>query len=150
MAEPVSVRYLPIREAVCNLLAGFPALAEVKEIVRDEELFANLPATRFPALGVFFAQNAGEELAQWASMRRDHRYWLEVRAAVRSLESAQASEDLLFSYIEAVEDALRSEATLGGLVRDMRAGLVQRARRRAGDYWHSEAAFLVVCEKSVN
>ncbi|NIM07232.1 MAG: hypothetical protein GTO55_11305 [Armatimonadetes bacterium] len=150
MADPTSVRYLPIREAVCSLLADYAALVEVKEIARDEEAFVNLPGTCFPALGVFFAQNAGEEVAQWASRRRDHRYWLEVRVAVRSLESARACEDLLFSYVEAVEDALRSDATLGGLVRDMSAGLVQRSRRKAGDYWHSEAAFLVMCEKSVN
>jgi len=150
MAEPVSVRYLPIREAVCDLLAGSAGLAEIKEIVRDEEGFAVLAGTRFPALGVFFADNAGEEVAQWAGLRRDHHYWLEVRVAVRSLESARACEDLLFSYIEAVEDALRSDATLGGLVRNMSAGLVQRSRRKAGEYWHSEAGFLVVCEKSVN
>jgi len=150
MADPTSIRYLPIRNAVCDLLAAFPALGEVKEIARDEEEFAALPATRFPALGVFFAQTAGEEIPQWAALRRDHRYWLEVRVAVRSLESARACEDLLFSYIEAVEDALRSEPTLGGLVRNLAASQVGRNRRKIGEYWHSEAAFLVLCEKSVN
>ncbi len=150
MAEPVSVRYLPIREAVCDLLAGYAALAEVKEIVREEESFGALAATRFPALGVFFAQNAGEEIPQWAASRRDHRYWLEVRVTVRSLESARVCEDLLFSYVEAVEDALRSDPTLGGLVRNMAATQVGRNRRKVGEYWQAEAGFLVVCEKSVN
>lgn len=150
MADPISVRYLPIREAVCALLAGYPALAEVKAIARDEESFAALAATQFPALAVLFAQNAGEEVALWANQRRDHRYWLEVRVAVRSLQSARACEDLLFSYVEAVEDALRSDLTLGGLVRYMSAGLLQRTRRKAGEYWQAEATFVVMCEKCVN
>jgi hypothetical protein len=150
MSDPVSVRYLPIREAVCDLLEGYAALSEVKEIAREEESFGAIAATRYPAIGVFFAQDAGEELAQWAAMRRDHRYKLEVRVAVRSLESARVCEDLLFSYVEAVEDALRSEPTLGGLVRSMAAEMVQRGKRKVGEYWHGEAGFIVICEKSVN
>ena len=150
MADPTSVRYLPIREAVCDTLAAAPALADIQTIARDEESFNNLPATQYPALAVFFAHTAGEEVDRWASRRRDHRYWLEVRVAARSLASSQAVEDLLFSYIEAIEDALRGVADLGGLVRHMRANLVERTRRKIGDYWHGEAAFLVLCEKSVN
>lgn len=147
---PISTRYLPIRDAVCEALEGFGALADVKQIAKDEETFAALPATCYPALGVFYADNAGEETALWAATRRDHRYWLEVRIAVRSLESAQASEDLLFGYIEAVEDALRATPTLGGLVRNCSGGVVSRVRQRVGEYWHAEAAFLVTCESAVN
>jgi len=150
MADPTSTRYLPVREAICDALSGAAALAEIKEIARDAESFNNLPATQYPALAVFFAQTAGEEVDRWASRRRDHRYWLEVRVAVRSLASAQAVEEALFSYIEAVEDALRAAADLGGLVRHMRAHLVERTRHKVGDYWHGEAAFMVLCEKSVN
>jgi hypothetical protein len=147
---PTSVRYLPIRDALCGVLAAATGLADIKAIVKDAESFGALAASQLPALGVFFAQSAGEEVAQWAGARRDHRYWLEVRVAVRSLESAQVCEDLLFSYIEAMEDALRTDATLGGVVRNCAVGLASRTQRRAGEYWQSEAGFVVLCEKSVN
>ena len=98
MAHPQSNRFVPIREAICAVLAGDPELAEVKSILRDREAFAALPATRHPALGVFFADSVGAERPRWASNRRDHAYHIEVHVAVRSLESAQACEDLLLRY----------------------------------------------------
>lgn len=147
MAHPESTRFVPIREALVAVLASAPELAEVKAVVRDREAFARLPSTRHPALGVFFADAVGTERPRWASNRRDHAYRIEVRAAVRSLQSAQASEDLLFAYVEALEDALRSAPTLDGMVRAMGVRLVRRARRRIESYWHSEATLLVVCEQ---
>ena len=147
MAHPESRRFVPIREAVCAVLSAAPALAEVKAIARDREAFAGLPATRFPALGVFFADTVGEERARWASNRRDHAYQIEVHAAVRALESAQACEDLLLAYVEAVEDALRAAPTLGGLVRAMTTTLVRRAQRKVEQHWHGEAVVLVIAEQ---
>ena len=147
MAHPESRRFVPIREAVCAVLAAAPELAEVKAMVRDREAFARLPATRYPALGVFFADIVGEERARWASNRRDHAYQIEVHVAVRALESAQACEDLLFAYVEAVEDALRTAPTLGGLVRSMATALVRRAQRKVEQHYHSEAVLLVVAEQ---
>jgi hypothetical protein len=147
MADPESLRYVPIREAVCAVLEGAPALADVKAVVRDREAFGQLATTQFPALGVFFSEAVGTERARWASNRRDHTYQLEVRVAVRSLEGAQACEDLLFAYVEAVEDALRAAPTLGGLVRAMASGLVRRARRKVEQYWHAEAVLMALCEQ---
>ena len=147
MAHPQSNRFVPIREAISAVLAGDPELAEVKSILRDREAFAALPATRHPALGVFFADSVGAERPRWASNRRDHAYHIEVHVAVRSRESAQACEDLLLAYVEAVEDSLRTAPTLGGLVRSMQAGLVRRARTKIESYWHSQAVLLVTCEQ---
>jgi hypothetical protein len=147
MAQPQSNRFVPIREAVAAVLSDAPELSEVKSIVRDREAFGRLPASGYPALGVFFADSVGAERPRWASNRRDHAYQLEVHVAVRSLESAQASEDLLFAYVEAVEDALRAAPTLGGLVRSMMVSLVRRARTKVESYWHSQAVLLVTCEQ---
>jgi len=147
MAHPQSTRFLPIRDAICDTLAGAPALAEVQSLVRDREAFLRLPATRYPAIGVFYADPVGAERARWASSRRDHSYHFEVHVAVRALESAQASEDLLFAYVEAAEDALRGSPTLGGRVRFMAVSLVRRARARVESYWHSQAVLLVSCEQ---
>ena len=147
MAHPQSNRFVPIRESICGVLASTPELAEVKSILRDREAFAALPTTRHPALGVFFADSVGVERPRWASNRRDHAYQIEVHVAVRSLESAQACEDLLLAYVEAVEDSLRTAPTLGGLVRSMQAGLVRRARAKVESYWHSQAVLLVACEQ---
>jgi len=147
MPHPQSNRFVPIREALCAVLASAPELGEVKCTVRDRDAFARLPASRHPALGVFFADAAGAERPRWASNRRDHAYQVEVHVAVRSMESAQASEDLLFAYVEAVEDALRAAPTLGGLVRSMTVGLVRRARTEVESYWHSQAVLLVTCEQ---
>jgi len=147
MPHPQSNRFLPIREAIVAVLANAPELAEVKSILRDRDALAALPDTRFPALGVFFSDIAGAERPRWASNRRDHAYQIEVHVAVRSLESAQASEDLLFAYVEAVEDALRAAPTLGGLVRSMTVSLVRRTRAKVESYWHSQAVLLVTCEQ---
>ena len=147
MAHPQSNRFVPIREGVAAVLASDPQLVEVKSIVRDREAFARLPASRHPALGVFFADTVGAERPRWASNRRDHAYQIEVHVAVRSLESAQAGEDLLLAYVEAVEDALRAVPTLGGLVRSMAVGLVRRSRTKVESYWHSQAVLLVTCEQ---
>ena len=147
MAHPESRRFLPIREAVCAVLVSAPELAEVKSVVRDREAFARLPATRYPALGVFFADTVGEERARWVGNRRDHAYQMEVHVAVRSLESAQVCEDLLFAYVEAVEDALRAAPTLGGMVRSLSTSLVQRVQAKVEQYWHSEAVLLVIAEQ---
>jgi len=147
MAHPQSNRFIPIREAICAVLLNAPELSEVKAVVRDREAFRGLPATRYPALGVFFADLPGMEQARWASNRRDHAYQIEVHIGVRSLESGQACEDLLFGYVEAVEDALRAAPTLGGLVRAMTSGLLRRAHRKVESYWHSEAVLLVTCEQ---
>ncbi|UCC68076.1 MAG: hypothetical protein JSV79_13365 [Armatimonadota bacterium] len=147
MAHPQSNRFVPIREAVAAVLASDPQLVEVRCIVRDREAFARLPASRHPALGVFFADVVGAERPRWASNRRDHAYQLEVHVAVRSLESGQASEDMLLAYVEAVEDALRAAPTLGGLVRSMAVGLVRRSRTKVESYWHSQAVLLVTCEQ---
>jgi hypothetical protein len=147
MAHPQSSRFVPIREAVVAVLAAAPELAEVKAIVRDRDAFARLPASQHPAIGVFFADAVGAERPRWAGNRRDHSYQLEVQVAVRSLESAQASEDLLFAYLEAVEDALRASPTLGGLVRAMAVSLVRRSRTKVESYWHSLAALLVIAEQ---
>jgi hypothetical protein len=147
MAHPQSNRFIPIREAICAVLASAPELAEVKSIVRDREAFARLPTTRLPALGVFFADLAGAERPRWASNRRDHAYQLEVHLSVCSLESGQTCEDLLFAYVEALEDALRAAPTLGGLVRSMSVSLVRRTRSRAESYWYSQAVLLVTCEQ---
>ena len=147
MAHPESSRFVPIREAIAAVLAGAPALVEVKAIVRDRDALAALPASQYPALGVFFADSAGVERPRWASNRRDHSYQLEVHVAVRSLESAQASEDLLFAYAEAAEDALRAAPTLGGLVRAMAVTLVRRSRSKVESYWHSQAVLMVIAEQ---
>jgi len=147
VAHPQSNRFVPIREGVAAVLASDPQLVEVKSIVRDREAFARLPASRHPALGVFFADTVGAERPRWASNRRDHAYQIEVHVAVRSLESAQAGEDLLLAYVEAVEDALRAVPTLGGLVRSMAVGLVRRSRTKVESYWHSQAVLLVTCEQ---
>ena len=136
MAHPESARYLPIREALVSVLAAAPELAEVKAIVRDREALARLPVTRHPALGVVFSDAVG-----------DHSYRVEVIVAVRSLESAQACEDLLFAYVEAVEDTLRAAPTLAGVVRSMAVSLVRRSRAKVESYWHSEAVLLVTCEQ---
>jgi hypothetical protein len=147
---PTSTRYLPIREAVCDLLASAPALADVKTIERDAEAFANLPATQYPALAVFFAEAAGEERAQWAGGERDHVYRLAVHVAVRSLESARACEDELFSYLEAVEDALRANPTLDGLVRCLLAGLIGRHTERTPSYWLSRGIIALTAQQKVS
>jgi len=147
MGHPESRRFVPIREAVCAVLVSAPELGEVKSVVRDREAFARLPATRYPALGVFFADTVGEERARWAGNRRDHAYQMEVHVAVRSLESAQVCEDLLFAYVEAVEDALRAAPTLGGMVRSLSTSLVQRVQAKVEQYWHSEAVLLVIAEQ---
>ena len=147
MAVPTSSRYLPIRDAICDLLAAAPALSEVKAIERDAEAFRNLPASMYPALGVFFAEQPGVERAQWVGGRHDHSYRLDVHVAVRSAESARACEDQLFCYVEAVEDALRGSPLLGGLVRNMAVGVVRRWQDRSAPYWQAEAVVAVVCEK---
>jgi|GEM_PF-1684216 len=147
MAHPESTRFVPIREAIAAVLANAPDLAEVKGIVRDRNAFASLPASRYPAIGVFFADTVGAERPRWAGNRRDHAYHIEVRLAVRSMENAQASEDLLLAYVEAVEDALRSAPTLGGLVRTMSSSMVKRTRAKVESYWRSEALLLVTCEQ---
>ena len=147
MSHPQSNRFVPIREAIVAVLASAPELAEVRSIVRDREAFARLPVTQQPALGVFFADTVGAERPRWASNRRDHAYQLEVHVSVRSLESGQASEDLLLGYVEAVEDALRAAPTLGGLVRSMAVSLVRRSRTKVESYWHSQAVLLVACEQ---
>jgi len=149
MPDPTSTRFVPIREAVCEALVDAPALAEVKVIARDREGFARLAASQYPALGVFFADPAGAERPRWAANTRDHSYFFEVHIAVRSLESGQASEDLLFAYVEAVEDALRATPTLGGLVTFMSATLARRARVKVEQYWHAQAVLLVGCEQRV-
>jgi hypothetical protein len=147
MAHPQSNRFVPIREALVAVLASAPELAEVKAVVRDREAFARLAASQHPALGVFYADAVGAERPRWASNRRDHSYQLEVQVGVRSMESAQASEDLLFAYVEAAEDALRAAPTLGGLVRAMAVSLVRRSRAKVESYWHSQAVLLVVAEQ---
>jgi hypothetical protein len=147
VAHPQSNRFVPIREAIVAVLAGAPALAEVKTIVREREALARLPATGHPALGVFYADAAGAERPRWASNRRDHAYQLEVHVAVCSLESGQACEDLLFAYVEAAEDALRAAPTLGGLVRSMMVSLVRRTRTKGESYWHSQGVLLATCEQ---
>jgi hypothetical protein len=147
MPHPQSTRFVPIREAIIGVLAGAPELSEVRAVVRDREAFARLGVSEHPALGVFYADTAGAERARWAGNRRDHAYQLEVHVAVCALESARASEDLLFAYIEAVEDALRGAPTLGGLVRSMVVSVVRRARAKVESYWHSHAALLVTCEQ---
>jgi hypothetical protein len=149
MSHPLSTRYVPIREAICAALFDASALAEVKVIAQDREAFARLPASQYPALGVFFADNIGMELARGTGNRREHGYQLEVHVAVRSLESAQASEDLLLGYVEAVEDALRGTPTLGGLVRVMTVSLARRFRAKVESYWHAQAALLVAAEQRV-
>ena len=149
MAHPTSLRFVPIREAMCAALTNAPALAEVEVVARDREAFARLPASQYPAMGVFFADPAGGERPRWAANTRDHSYHFEVHIAVRSLESGQASEDLLLAYVEAVEDALRATPTLGGLVTFMSAVLVRRARAKVEQYWHSAAVVLVTAEQKV-
>jgi hypothetical protein len=149
MAHPVSSRFVPIREALCEVLGAAPALEEVRVVVRDQEQLARLPASQHPALGVFYANGVGAERARWAGNRRDHSYEFEVQVAVRSLESAQACEDLLFAYVEAVEDALRAAPTLGGLVRYMTVTLVRRTRAKVDTNWQAQAALLVTCEQRV-
>jgi len=149
MSHPISTRFVPIREAICALLGSAPALTEVKSGVRDREAFARLPASRYPALGVFFADPAGAEKPRWAGNLRDHSYGFEVQVAVRSLESGQACEDLLFAYVEAVENALRGTPTLGGLVRYVASSLVRRTRGKVDSYWYAQAALLVACEARV-
>ena len=149
MPHPESLRFVPIREAMCAALVNAPALAEVKAMARDREGFARMPASQYPALGVFFADPAGVERPRWAANARAHSYHFEIHVAVRSLESGQASEDLLFAYIEAVEDVLRATPTLGGLVTFMSVTLVRRARAKVESYWHAQAVLLVSCEQKV-
>lgn len=149
MAHPVSSRFVPIREALCEVLGAAPELEEVKTIVRDREQWARLSASQYPALGVFYAEGVGRERARWTGNRRDHSYEFEIQVAVRTLESARACEDLLFAYVEAVEGALRAAPTLGGLVRYMTVTLVRRASAKVDTNWHAQAALLVTCEQRV-
>lgn len=149
MAHPQSNRFVPIREALCDALGAAPELAAVKIVVRDREQLARLPASQHPAVGVFYADGVGVERARWAGHRRDHSYEFEVHVAVRSLESALDCEDLLFAYLEAVEDALRAAPTLGGLVRSMSVSLVRRASVKMEANWHAQAVLLVTCEQRV-
>ena len=149
MSHPTSIRFVPIRETVTAALVAASALAEVKSWVQDREAFGRLPVSGLPALGVFFADNLGRERARWVSNQRDYSYTLEVHAAVRSLESAQACEDLLLGYVEAIEDTLRETPTLGGLVRMMSVSLARRKNRKVETYWHSQAVLRVVCESKV-
>ncbi len=147
MAHPESSRFVPIREAMVEVLRVAPQLVEVKAVVCDRDALARLPATKLPAVGVFFADTVGAERPRWVGNRRDHSYQLEVQIAVWAMESAQASEDLLLAYIEAVEDALRAAPTLGGLVRAMAVSLVRRWRSKVESYWHSQAVLLVIAEQ---
>jgi hypothetical protein len=149
MSHPQSSRFVPIREALYDVLGAAPALEEVRSMVKDREQLARLPASQHPALGVLYAEGVGVERARTAGNRRDHSYEFEVHVAVRSLESAQACEDLLFAYVEAVEDALRAAPTLGGLVRYMTVGLVRRAGAKVDTNWHGQAVLLVTCEQRV-
>lgn len=149
MAHPQSCRFVPIREAICAVLSAAPELSEVKIIARDREQFARLPASQHPALGVFYPDAVGSERARYAGNRRDHSYEFAVHVAVRSLESAQACEDLLFGYVEAVEDALRAAPTLGGLVRYLAVTLVRRASVKLDTNWHAQAVLAVTCENRV-
>jgi hypothetical protein len=145
MTTPTSTRWLPIREAVRARLAG--ALTDLAAVVQDREAFDNLAATQYPAVGVFFGDRAGEERPQWVANRRDHEYALEVWVAVRNLASAQAAEDELFAWVEAVEDALRGDPTLGGLVRNLAGGLVARGVAREENFWLGRAVIAVVAQK---
>ena len=109
-----------------------------------------LKTPQYPALAIFFADAAGEERAQWAGGERDHLYRLAVHVAVRSLESARACEDDLFRYLEAVEDALRGNPTLDGLVRYLFAGLIGRQTERTANYWLSRGVIAVTAEKKIS
>jgi len=135
----VSKRFVPIREAVCRTLTTAPELAEVKAVLRDREILARLPGTGLPALGVFFATSAGKG-------RSDQPYRIEVHVVVGVVER-WASEDRLFAYIEAVENALRAVPTLGGLIRTMSVGLTSLHYMNVESYWRSHAVLLLTCER---
>lgn len=149
MADPVSGRYLPVRQGVMAALQAWPALAGVARWVSDEASLGQTAASQTPAIGVVYAALAGEERSAWAGSGRDHTYLLEVRVVVRAL-AAGACEDLLFGYVEAVEDALRADPTLGGLVRFAGAGAVRRSRRGEGGAFLGEAVVEVSCEARVS
>jgi len=148
MAEPVSTRYLPVRDALLAALQGWPALAGVKRWVTQEGVLAQTAASQAPAVGVFYAPLAGEERLSWAGGGRDHSYYLEVRLVVRSLDS-QECEDTLFAYAEAVEDAVRADPTLGGRVRFAALGSLRRVAGTEGNAFLGQGVVEVSCEERV-
>jgi len=148
MADPSSGRYLPIRDGLLGALQGWPALGGVKRWCTDEAAFGQTAASQAPVIAVCYADVAGEERSAWAGKGRDHSYYLEVRLAVRALDSG-ACEDLLFGYVEAAEDAIRADETLGGLVRHTAIGSVRRVRQADGGAFLGQAVIELSCEAKV-
>ena len=149
MADPTSVRYLPIRDGLLALLQDWEALSGVKRWVTDEPAFTQVAASQAPAVAVLFADPAGEERAAWAGNGRDHSYYLELRVVVRALDSGLC-EDLLFGYVEAIEDALRADPTLGGLVRNAVLGSVRRVKHSEQGAFVGQAVLEVSTESRVS
>jgi len=144
-----STRYLVIRDAIYDALWGDEILsAEVKGWAKDEQAFASLGSTQFPAAAVLFAVQMGEQQAKWASGGYDHAYEFEVRVAAESFDHASA-QDGSIAYMERAEDALRADATLGGLVRSMQCRIARLSSEQRQKRWRSTVALQVRVEKRV-
>jgi len=144
-----STRYLPIRDAIHDALKGDAVLSvEVKGWAKDEQAFASLGSTQFPAVVVLFAVQMGEQQAKWASGGYDHAYEFEVRVAAESFDHA-AAQDSSIAYMERVEDVLRSDVTLGGLVRSMQCRVARLSSEQRQKRWRSTVLLLVRAEKRV-
>jgi len=142
-------RYLAIRDAVYDTLQGDAVLSsDVKGWAKDEQAFASLGATQFPAVAVLFAQQMGEQEAKWASGGHDHAYEFEVRVAAESFDH-QGAQDGSIAYMERAEDVLRSNVTLGGLVRSMQCRAARLSSEQRQKRWRSTVVLMVRVEKRV-
>jgi hypothetical protein len=151
-----STRYLPIRDALFNLLRADAVLSsEIRGWAKEMNLFESFASTQLPAVAVVFAapagqgsQRVGEEQAGWASSARDHTYLFHVFVATESLD-AQAAEDSCFTYLERAEDVLRSNPTLSGVVRTIFSRVVRRDVQRRERAWRAQVVMEVRAEKSI-
>jgi hypothetical protein len=153
-----SSRYLPIRDALFDLLRADAVLAsEIKGWAKEINSFESLASTQLPAIAVVFAapiyrgggQPFGQEQAGWASSARDHTYLFHVIVATESLD-AQAAEDSSFTYLERAEDVIRSNPTLSGTVRAIFSRVVKRDVQQKERVWRAQVVMEVRAEKSVH
>jgi hypothetical protein len=152
-----STRYLPIRDAVFDLLRADAVLSsEIKGWAKEMNRFESFASTQLPAAAVVFAapanrtgsERVGEEQAGWASSARDHTYLFHVILAAESLD-AQAAEDSCFTYLERAEDVLRSDPTLFGMVRTIFSRIVRRDVQQRERVWRAQVVMEVRAEKSI-
>lgn len=149
-----STRYLPIRAKIISILqANATLLADVKAWPTTQLEFEHLEASQLPAVGVWFAENIGQEIAPWASPYRDHEYNLQLHIGAFH-RTPPAAEDLCISYLELVEDVLRSQvqpvlAGASGTVREMKVTTGNRVMASVEGGWYVRAWLGVTVRKSV-